>query len=319
MSRRAKIVMTSRLPGGAHAVLAAEHDVVAVPADLGAALGDAEGLVCLLRDPIGAALIARAPRLKVIANYAVGFDNVDLAAATARGIVVTNTPDVLTEATADLAFALLLAAARRLPEGDALVRAGGFHGWEPDLLLGADVFARILGIVGLGRIGRAVARRARGFDLRVLYADPQPAPAEVERALGATRVDKHELLRESDFLTLHCPLTPATRHYLGAAELEAMKPGAFLVNTARGPLVDEAALARALVAGRLGGAALDVFEREPAIHPDLMRAPRVLLAPHIGSATVAARRRMADLCVGSVLDVLAGRRPPHVVNPEVYR
>ncbi|HEY3352079.1 MAG TPA: D-glycerate dehydrogenase [Polyangia bacterium] len=325
MAERAKVVMTAMLPGAARRVLEAEHEVVAPAAgtmshaDLAAAVGDADGLVCLLRDPVDAALLARAPRLKVVANYAVGFNNVDLAAATARGVVVTNTPDVLTDATADLTFALLLAAARRVPEGDAMVRAGAFHGWEPELLLGADVYGRTLGIAGLGRIGRAVARRARGFDMRVLYSDPAPAPAEVERELGATRVGKDELLGSCDFLTLHCPLTPATHHYLGAAELARMSAGAYLVNTARGPLVDEEALAAALAAGRLAGAALDVFEREPAVHPGLLASPRVVLAPHAGSATVAARRRMAELCVGSVMDVLAGRRPRHVVNPEVYR
>jgi glyoxylate reductase len=325
MAKRAKVVMTALLPGPARRLLETEHEVVAPASgtmtadEIAAVVADAEGLVCLLRDRIDERLIASAPRLKVIANYAVGFNNVDLAAATARGVVVTNTPDVLTDATADHAFALLLAVARRIVEGDALVRAGRFTGWEPELLLGADVCGRTLGIVGLGRIGRAVARRARGFEMRVLYDDPEPPAPTLEAALGVRRVGKDEILAQSDFLTLHCPLTPATQHYLDAAALARMARGAILVNTARGPLVDEAALARALADGRLGGAGLDVYEREPAVHPELLTSPRVVLAPHTGSATVTARRRMAELCVGSVLDVLAGRRPAHVVNPEVFR
>jgi glyoxylate reductase len=254
----------------------------------------------------------------VVANYAVGTNNVDLAAATARGIVVTNTPDVLTETTADLCFALLLAAARRIVEGDALMRRNEFRGWAPELLLGTEVHGATLGIVGFGRIGRAVARRARGFDMKVLYSDPATAPADVERELAATRRPLGRLLEESDFVSLHCPLTPTTRHLIGEAELARMKPGAFLVNTARGPLCDEEALARALERGTIGGAALDVFEREPEAHPGLTASSRTVLAPHVGSATVATRRRMAELCIGSVRDVLAGRRPPHVVNPEVY-
>jgi glyoxylate reductase len=276
-------------------------------------VADADGLVTLLTDAVDAALLARAPRLRVVANYAVGYNNIDLAAATARGVVVTNTPDVLTETTADLTLGLILAVSRRLLEGDALVRRGEFHGWGPEFLLGTDVHGATLGIVGCGRIGQAVARRARAFDMRVVYDDPRPAPAE----LDATRVAKAELLATADFVTLHCPLTADTRHWLGAPELAAMRPGAFVINTARGPLVDEAALAEAVRSGHLGGAALDVFEREPLVHPGLLH-PRVVLAPHIGSATVHTRGRMAELCLSSVAAVLAGARPPNVCNPEVY-
>jgi glyoxylate reductase len=316
--------MTAMLPGAARRALEAEHDVVApergsMPraAQL-REVADADALVALLSHPVDRELLAAAPQLRVVANYAAGTNNVDVALATELGIVVTNTPDALTETTADLTFGLLLCAARRLVEGDALVRRGEFDGWGPEVHLGTDVHGTTLGIVGLGRIGRAVARRGRGFDMRILYVDERPAPAEVERELGARRVAKEELLAESDFVSLHCPLTPATRHYLGAADFARMKRTAILVNAARGPLVDEAALARALQQGVIAGAALDVFEEEPRIHPGLKDEPRAVLAPHIGSATVATRRRMAELCAQSVIDVLRGERPAHCVNPEVY-
>jgi glyoxylate reductase len=316
-----KIVMTARLPAPARQLLEVDHQVVAPETGvLGREalldeIAEAAGLVCLLSQAIDAPLIGLAPRLKVIANYAVGFNNIDLAAATARGIVVTNTPEVLTETTADLAFALLLAGARRLVEGDDMVRRGEFHGWGPELLLGADVHGATLGIVGFGRIGRAVARRGGGFAMRVLYTDPVAAGAD---APAAERVGLEQLLEASDFVSLHCPLTAGTRHLIGAAELRRMRPEAFLINTARGPLVDEAALARALHQGWIAGAALDVYEQEPRVHPELVASPKVVLAPHVGSATVATRRRMAELCAESVRAVLAGRRPANVVNPEVY-
>jgi glyoxylate reductase len=317
--------MTAILPGGVRRRLEAEHDVVAPGRGLmprAAQLrevADADALVTLLSQPVDRELMDAAPQLRVVANYAAGTNNVDVAYATKRGIVVTNTPDALTETTADLAMGLLLCAARRLVEGDLLVRRGEFEGWGPEVHLGTDVHGATLGIVGLGRIGQAMARRARGFAMRILYDDPQAAPRAVERALGARRVAKAELLAESDFVSLHCPLTPATRHYLGADELARMKRTAILVNAARGPLVDEAALARALRDGVIAGAALDVFEEEPRVHPGLLAEPRAVLAPHIGSATVATRRRMAELCVQSVIDVLRGERPEHCVNPEVYR
>jgi glyoxylate reductase len=317
--------MTAILPGGARRALEAEHDVVApgrgtMPrAVQEREIVDADALVSLLSDPVDRDLLAAGRRLRVVANYAVGTNNIDVRYATSRGVVVTNTPDVLTDATADLTMGLLLCAARRLVEGDAVVRRGEFTGWGPDVHLGVDVHGATLGIVGLGRIGQAVARRARGFDMRILYVDQKPATKAVELAAGARRVTKEALLEESDFVSLHCPLTPELHHYLGAAELARMKRTAILVNVARGPLVDEAALAQALREGVIAGAALDVFEDEPRVHPGLLAEPRVVLAPHIGSATVATRRKMAELCVASVLGALRGERPTNCVNPEVYR
>jgi glyoxylate reductase len=278
-------------------------------------LATADALVSLLDVAVDQELLDAAPRLRIVANVAVGFDNVDVAAATRRGVLVTNTPDVLTDATADFTFALMLAAARRLAEGEELVRSGAWRGWAPDLLLGQDVAGRTLGIVGLGRIGQAVARRARGFDMRILYAGPRPVAAAA--ALGAAHVPTEELLAESDLVTLHCPLSPATRHIIDAAALARMKPTAILVNTARGACVDEDALADALERGVIAGAGLDVFEREPAIHPRLLATRRALLAPHLGSATLTARGRMASMSAEAVADFLAGRRPAHPVNPEV--
>jgi glyoxylate reductase len=281
-----------------------------------AEIAGADALISLLDVRVDEELLSRAPQLRVVANCAVGFDNVDLAAATRRGVVVTNTPDVLTSATADFTFALLLGAARRLAEGDALVRGGGWRGWSLDLLVGADVGGRTLGIVGLGRIGCAVARRARGFAMPILYAGPRPVAAAGE--LGARHVPLPELLEASDFVSLHVPLSPATRHIIDAAALARMKPTAILVNTARGACVDEAALAAALERGALAAAGLDVFAAEPAVHPGLLASPRALLAPHVGSATHSARGRMAELCGLAVAAVLSGQRPQHVVNPQVY-
>lgn len=276
-------------------------------------VGGAAALVCLLTERIDEALFARAPALRIVANVAVGVDNIDLAAAARRGILVANTPDVLTEATADLAFALLLAAARRLGEAERLVRAGAWTGFSPTQLLGVDVWQKRLGLVGFGRIGRAIARRARGFDMTVLVHTPRPlADGEADR-LGVTALPLAELCATSDFVVLACPLTPATRGMIGAAELALMAETAILVNTARGAVVDEDALVRALAAGRPGGAGLDVFSAEPAIHPGLLASPRVVLAPHIGSATLGARGRMSALAASAVAEVLAGRTPANLV------
>jgi glyoxylate reductase len=316
-----KVVVSARLPGRVDEILAG-HVIVAPRGDesqlsrerLLGELADADGLLALLSLRIDEALLARAPRLRVVANYAVGYDNIDLAATARRGIVVTNTPDVLTDATADLALALLLATARRLPEGEALARSGRWHGWEPEQLPALDLDGAQLGIVGLGRIGRAVARRARGFGMRITYAQPRPAPAEVEATLAATWLPLDELMATADAVTLHCPLTADTHHLIDAARLMRMKPRAVLVNTARGPIVDEAALAAALAHGRLLGAGLDVFEEEPRIHPALLAAPRAVLMPHLGSSTPATRAKMAELAAQSIVDVLAGRRPAHVVH-----
>ena len=278
-----------------------------------------DGLLCLLTDKVDSEVMdAAGPNLKVISNYAVGFDNIDVEAATERGIVVTNTPGVLTETTADLAWALLMAVARRIVEADKFTRAGKFKGWSPTLLLGTDVYGKTLGIIGFGRIGRAVARRAKGFDMRVLYYDVERAPEEVERELNAQYVDLETLLKESDYISIHTPLTPETRHMIGERELRMMKPTAYLINTARGPIVDEAALVRALKEGWIKGAALDVFENEPELTPGLAELDNVVLAPHIGSASTETRSKMADMAVDNLLSVLRGERPENIVNPEVW-
>lgn len=272
-------------------------------------LVDVDAVVSQLTDRIDATYFEDKPRLKVVANVAVGYDNIDVAAATAAGVIVTNTPGVLTDATADLALALLLATARRVPEGDELLRRGGFEGWE--LLqhpMGVDVTGQILGIVGMGRVGQAVARRAHhGFGMAVLYVDAQPVP-EMEETLGARRVELPEALASSDFVSLHAPLTPDTRHLINREALAAMKPTAILINTARGPLIDEDALAEALAEGVILGAGLDVFEAEPLVHPRLLeRRERVVLTPHLGSATESTRRRMSTMAVENVIAVVQGR------------
>lgn len=313
-----KVLVTADLPGTALDRLRQHHEVVVLPRpsgptpdELSAAVlahPDAAALLALLTVRVDETLLARLPSLKVVGCYSVGVDNVDLAAARARNVQVCNTPDVLTDATADLTWALLLAAARRVPEAQSLLRDGRWTAFEPSMLLGHSVAGRTLGVVGFGRIGQAVARRARGFDMTVLYTSPREVPFA-----GARRVSLDELLAASDVVTLHCPATPSTRHLLDASALRRMRPNAVLVNTARGPIVDEAALAEALHAGALGAVGLDVFEREPAVHPRLLTAPRAVLTPHIGSATHEAREAMARLAVEGILDVLAGRQPAHAV------
>jgi glyoxylate reductase len=314
-----QVVSTSALPIdlAAQVTAAVPGTVVHVPASghvglAGVDLRAADALVCLLLDRIDAAVFARAPNLRVVANCAVGIDNVDLAAATAAGVCVTNTPDVLTEATAELAFTLLLACARRIGEGERLVRSGTWTGWALDQLLGVGLLGKTLGIIGFGRIGQALARRARGFGMHVIYADAQEVPAE-----PAQRMSIDEVFATADAVSLHCPLTPETRHLVDDRRLALMKPTAILVNTARGGCVDDAALIRALTGGRLFGAALDVYAREPEIHSDLLACPRLLLAPHIGSATTEARTAMAQLCADAVIAVLRGHRPPNLVNNTV--
>lgn len=285
--------------------------------DLRVRLAGKDGLVCQLTDRIDAALLDAAPSVKVVSNVAVGFDNIDVAAATERGIVVTNTPGVLTNTTADLAFALILGAGRRLGEAERYLRAGRFKQWRIDLLTGWDVWQSTLGIFGMGRIGQAVARRGRGFDMRVLYYDPFRQSEELERQLGIEYASKEEVLAQADFLSLHCALTPETRHLLGAAAFEAMKPTAVLVNTSRGPVVDEAALAAALKRGSIAAAGLDVFENEPEVHPELLACENALIVPHIASASVATRTRMCLMAAENMAAGLAGERPPNIVNPDV--
>jgi glyoxylate reductase len=282
---------------------------------LRAAISDKNGLLCLVTERIDAALLDAAPRLRVVANMAVGYDNVDVAAAAARGIVVTNTPGVLDDATADLAMALLLAVARRVAEGERLVRSGGFTGWRPDLLVGTEVAGKTLGIVGMGRIGTATARRAAlGFGMRVLYTARSDKP-EAERELGARRVELAELLRSSDFVSIHVPLAAETIHLVDRAALASMPRHAFLVNTSRGPVIDEAALVAALRERRIAGAGLDVYEREPQLAAGLAELDNVVLLPHLGSATVETRERMANRAVDNVLEVLEGRPPRDPVSP----
>ena len=256
--------------------------------------------------------------LKIIANVAVGFDNIDVPAATRKGILVSNTPDVLTDTTADFTFALLLAAARRVVEGHQYLHAGLWRKWAIDLLVGQDVHHRTLGIFGMGRIGQAVARRARGFSMRVLYHDPVRAPEALERELQLELVSKDQLLRESDFVSLHVPLSDSTRKLMGEPELKLMKETAILVNTSRGPVADEAAVARALEEGWIAGAGLDVFEKEPTVHPALLKLTNVVLAPHIASASVDTRREMSMLAARNAVEALEGRRPPTLLNPQLW-
>ena len=280
-------------------------------------LQHADGVVCQLTDPMTARVIEAAPKLRVIAQVAVGHDNIDVAAATRRGIVVTNTPNVLTESTADLAMALLLATARRLPQVERFLRDGNWRRWDIDLLVGTDVHSRTLGIVGFGRIGRAVARRALGFGMRVLYAAPRPAPEDVARELRAKHVPLNLLLQKSDFVSIHTPLNDETRHLISVDQFARMNRHAILVNTARGPIVDERALAVALEEGLLAGAGLDVFEDEPRVNPALLDLPNVVLLPHVGSATVATRTRMCTLAAENCAALLRGDSPANPVNPEI--
>jgi len=278
-------------------------------------VGRAEAVLSMVSDRFDSATIAQLPNLQAISNLAVGIDNVDLPAATRAGIPIGHTPGVLTETTADLAFALMMAVARRVVESDQFVRAGRWRTWTPRLMLGRDIWGATIGIIGWGGIGQAVAQRATGFGMRILYVSRSDPKTAIPRA---ERVELTRLLAESDFISLHVPLTESTRHMIGAHELAAMKPGAIIVNTARGPVIDQAALTAALQTGRIGGAALDVTEREPIEPSDpLLKLPNVVLTPHIGSASHATRLRMAELAVDNLLDVFAGRLPRCCANPEV--
>ena len=308
-----RVVTTFALPDAAAGLLAPLG--VAGPEGWRDRLGDAEALVCLLTERIDAAVLDRAPRLRIVANAVVGYEHVDVEACRARGIVVTNTPDVLTDATADLAMALVLNLLRGLPRAERSLRAGRFHGWGFHDHLGADLAGRTLGIFGMGRIGRAVARRAAAFGMRVVHHSRRPMAEDEARALGTEAVDFDGLIARSDVLSLHAPLTPETRHVIDAGVLRRMRPGAYLVNTARGPLVDEAALVDALREGRLAGAGLDVYEHEPAVHPGLLELPGVVLLPHVGSATRETRGAMAMLAARNVHAVLTGHPPLTPVLP----
>jgi glyoxylate reductase len=278
-----------------------------------------EALITMLTEQVDAELLAAAgPQLKIVANHAVGFDNVNLADCTAAGVLASNTPDVLTETTADTAFALLLAAARRVGEGERFLRAGTRWIWGPLMMLGQDVHHKTIGIVGFGRIGQAVARRAKGFGMTVLYSDAIQLPADVEAETGATRVDLDELLERADFVSIHTNLTEETRHLFSHDQFKRMKPTAVLVNTSRGPVVDEAALAEALEGDEIFAAGLDVFEREPEVSEQLLQLDNVVVIPHLGSATVDTRNAMGHLAVDNVFAALDGRRPPTLLNAEAF-
>jgi glyoxylate reductase len=323
---RPPVLVTRQLPHEALDRIATQCDMTlydgqgAMPRDqLLAEIAGKAGAITLLTDRVDEELLSAAgPQLKVVANYAVGFDNIDLQACTRHGVLACNTPGVLTETTADIAFALMMAAARRIAEGDRFIRSGTAWIWGPLMMLGQDVHHATLGIVGFGRIGQALARRARGFSMRVLYHDVNRPPAEVEQELGAEYRDLEDLLRESDFVSLHVSLTPQTRHLINAGRLALMKPTAVLVNTSRGPVVDEQALARALSQDQLFAAGLDVFEREPEVQPELLACDNAVLLPHLGSATVKTRLAMANLAADNLIAALGDRRPPTLLNPQAW-
>ena len=318
------VYVTRRIPQPGLEILEAACDRVEVnPEDryltreeLLRAVRGRDGVLCLLTDVIDDEVLAAAgPQCRVFANYAVGFNNIDVAAATRRGIMITNTPGVLTDSTADLAWALIMSVARRVVEGDACVRSGKWDGWGPMQFLGQDVYEKTLGIVGAGRIGTATALRSVGFRMKVLYTSSRPNP-ELD-AIGGRRVDLLALLRESDFVSIHVALNEQTRHLIGRKQLALMKPTAYLINTARGPVVDEKALVEALRERRIAGAGLDVYEEEPRITPGLTDLPNVVCLPHLGSATEATRAKMATMAATNLVAAVRGERPPNLVNPEV--
>ncbi|HOJ83570.1 MAG: D-glycerate dehydrogenase [Dethiobacteria bacterium] len=279
---------------------------------------EADALLCLLCDRVDREVIESAPKLKLVANMAVGVDNIDIEACTGRGIVVTNTPGVLTEATADLTWALLLAVARRIVEGDRFVREGKFNGWAPLLLVGGDLYGKTLGIIGMGRIGQAVARRAIGFGMNIVYCKRKRLPLHVEQEFRATYMPLDEVIRKADFLTLHLPYSPEVHHLINKERLNLMKPTAYLINTARGAHIDERALVEHLKEYKIAGAALDVYEKEPELTPGLTELENVVLAPHTGSASMNTRSIMAEMAAKSIVQLLSGEKPEHVVNPEVF-
>jgi glyoxylate reductase len=286
--------------------------------ELSARVQDKQGLVCLLTERIDEALLRASPGLKIVANVAVGFDNIDVPACTRRGVVATNTPGVLDETTADFAWTLMMAVARRLGEGETLARSGAWTGWDLDQLVGADVWGKTLGLVGFGRIGRAMARRASGFKMKVLYTDVARVSEDLEKEFNAEYRDMDTLLVQSDFVSVHVPLLAETQGLFTTAKFARMKPTAFLINTARGSVVDEAALVEALESKKIAGAALDVYEKEPLIHAGLKR-PNVVLAPHIASASLETRTKMACIAATSVREFFDGKRPANILNPEVLK
>jgi glyoxylate reductase len=295
------------------------HDRVLTKEEIIAGVSEADALICLLTDSIDKDIIDTGKNLRIISNYAVGYNNIDFNYATEKGIIVTNTPGVLSETTADLAFSLLVSMARRIPEGDKFMREGKFTGWAPELMLGTDIHGKILGVIGLGRIGLLVAKRALGFDMKVLYNSANRKP-NMEKELGIHFAEVDEILKNSDFVSLHVPLTKKTRGLIGKRELDMMKSSAYLVNTSRGEVVDEPALIEALNNKRIRGAALDVFWGEPTnVNSELYKLENVVLAPHMGSASLETRSKMAEMTAQAVIDTIEGRRPTHIVNPEVLK
>ncbi len=296
-----------------------EEDRVLAHAVLCKRIRDKDGLLCLLNDRIDKTVIEAGAGLRIIANYAVGFDNIDLETAGRMKIPVTNTPDALTEATADLAMGLIISVARRIVESDRYLRHGKFEGWAPELMLGTDVHGKTLGLLGIGRIGRAVAERARGFNMHVMYHDPARLSLDEEKTRRVEYRTLDDLLANADFVSVHAPLNERTRHLISTDELGKMKKTAYLINTARGAIIDEGALVRALEDGKIAGCALDVFENEPVVHPDLITMNNAVLVPHIGSASVEARTKMSLMACDNLIAVLIeGKRPPNIVNPGIY-
>ena len=279
---------------------------------------DKDGLIFLLTEKVNEEFLCAAPKLCIASNVAVGYDNIDVDACTKRGVVVTNTPGVLDETTADFAWTLLMAVARRVAEGEALARSGNWRGWNLDQLCGADVWGKTLGIVGFGRIGRAVARRASGFQMKIIYTDAVRASEEVEKSVNAEFCDMNSLLAESDFISLHVPLLPETRAMFNGPKFLRMKPTAFVINTSRGPVIDEAALVAALENKKIAGAALDVFENEPFLHPGLKRS-NVVLTPHIASASLETRTKMAVMAANNIVAMFKGQRPPNILNSDIFK
>lgn len=318
-----RVLVTRRIPEEGLAMLAAQCDIEMNPHDrpmtrpeLLAAVAGKDGVLCLLTDKVNAELFDAAPSVRGYANYAVGYDNMDVAEASRRKIPLSNTPDVLTDATADMAWALLFAAARRVVESDTVMRSGSWNGWGPLQFIGGDIFGATLGIVGAGRIGAAMAARSKGFNMRVVYSDERPNEA-LERELGASRVGFDELLAVSDYVSVHVPLMPETRHLFNAAAFAKMKRTAYLINTSRGPVIDEAALVTALRDRTIAGAGLDVYEKEPLMADGLAGLDNVVITPHTASATFASRRGMATKAATNLLAMLDGRRPPDCINPGV--
>lgn len=321
---RARILVTSNLPGNTQDSLRDQFDLTVNSSEpftydeLLKAAADKDAIISILTNRIDENFFASCPRIKLVANVAVGYDNIDLAAASKRGIIVSNTPGVLTETTADLAFALILSSARRTNNAEIFLRKGKWKRFALDLLLGVDVHHKTLGLIGFGRIGQAVAARARGFSMKVLYSQRKRASEEIENALKAQHVSLEELLQQSDFVSLHCPLNTGTQHLIGRDQLRMMKENAILINTARGAIVDEAALCEALSSGIIGGAGLDVFEEEPKITEGLLTLQNVVLLPHIGSASIETRTAMGQLAVDAVRNSFLGKMPENLINKDCW-